>query len=185
MVAAGVPADTPVSQVMTAPATTIADDVTGADALLDMLDRGVRHLPVVNGSGRVVGVISDTDLMAVETRTPFLLRRAISAATTVEELAAAVAPLSDTIVGLHDAKVAAASSADIVVKTGRPELTSNDQWLLVPGASWIGRERRRPPRSSESQVLTTPSGSPPAGPARFIDAATADAMFCASTALWY
>ena len=93
VVAAGVPADTPVSQVMTAPATTIADDVTGADALLDMLDRGVRHLPVVDASGRVIGVISDTDLMAVETRTPFLLRRAITAATTVDELAAAVAPL--------------------------------------------------------------------------------------------
>ena len=93
VVAAGVPADTPVSQVMTAPATTIADDVTGADALLDMLDRGVRHLPVVDASGRVIGVISDTDLMAVETRTPFHLRRAITAATTVDQLAAAVAPL--------------------------------------------------------------------------------------------
>src|SRR6185437_5395220 len=93
VVDAGVPAETPVSQVMTAPATTIADDVTGADALLDMLDRGVRHLPVVDASGRVIGVISDTDLMAVETRTPFLLRRAISAATSIDELAAAVAPL--------------------------------------------------------------------------------------------
>ncbi|HVI17100.1 MAG TPA: CBS domain-containing protein, partial [Gaiellales bacterium] len=114
VVAAGVPADTPVSQVMTAPATTIADEVTGADALLEMLDRGVRHLPVVNASGRVIGVISDTDLMAVETRTPFLLRRAIAAATTIEELAAAVAPLPDTIVGLHDAKVAAASISRVI-----------------------------------------------------------------------
>jgi CBS domain-containing protein len=136
VVAAGVPADTPVSQVMTAPATTIADDVTGADALLDMLDRGVRHLPVVDASGRVIGVISDTDLMAVEARTPFHLRRAITAAITVEELAAAVAPLSDTIIGLHDAKVAAASISRVIA-TVHDTLTRRMIELVVDDHSGV------------------------------------------------
>ena len=107
VVAAGVPPDTPVAQVMTNPASTIRGDVMGADALLEMLDRGVRHLPVVDAGGRVVGVISDTDLMAVETRTPFHLRRGISRAQTPAEVASAAAALPATVVALHDAKVAA------------------------------------------------------------------------------
>jgi CBS domain-containing protein len=114
VVAAGVPPDTPLSQVMSAPAQTIGAAVTGAEALLDMLDRGIRHLPVLDSAGGVVGVISDTDLMAVETRTPFHLRRAIAAATTVDELAAAVSSLPETVVGLHDAKVAAVSISRVI-----------------------------------------------------------------------
>ncbi len=107
VVAAGVPPDTPVARVMTEPASTIAGDVMGADALLEMLDRGVRHLPVVDATRRVIGVISDTDLMAVETRTPFHLRRAIARAGTPAQVSSAAAALPSTIVALHDAKVAA------------------------------------------------------------------------------
>jgi CBS domain-containing protein len=107
VVAAGISPDTPVSAVMTDPAATIPADAIGADALLEMLSRGVRHLPVLDPTRRVIGVISDTDLMAVETRTPFHLRRAIARAGTVDEVVSAVAVLPDTIVALHDAKVAA------------------------------------------------------------------------------
>ena len=114
VVAAGVPADTPVSEVMTAPAETISAAVTGAEALLEMLDRGIRHLPVVDSVGSVVGVISDTDLMAVETRTPFHLRRAIASAASVEQLATAVGALPETVIGLHDAKVAAVSISRVI-----------------------------------------------------------------------
>jgi len=172
VVAAGVPADTPVSQVMTAPATTIADDVTGADALLDMLDRGVRHLPVVDASGRVIGVISDTDLMAVETRTPFLLRRAITAATTVDELAAAVEPLSDTIIGLHDAKVAAASISRVIA-TVHEALTRRMIELVIDGHpevapfTWlslgsVARREAFPSSDQDSAIAWQGEGDDPA-----------------------
>src|SRR5207248_6166581 len=57
---------------------------------------------------------SDTDLMAVETRTPFHLRRAIALAATVDEVVQAVAPLPETIVTLHDAQVSAASLGQII-----------------------------------------------------------------------
>ena len=170
--AAGVPADTPVSQVMTAPAATIASDMTGADALLDMLDRGVRHLPVVDVSGRVIGVISDTDLMAVETRTPFHLRRAITAATTVEKLAAAVAPLSDTIVGLYDAKVAA-TSISRVIATVHDALTRRmielvvDQHPDVAPFTWlslgsVARREAFPSSDQDSAIAWQGEGDDPA-----------------------
>jgi CBS domain-containing protein len=172
VVAAGVPADTPVSRVMTAPAITIADDVTGADALLDMLDRGVRHLPVVDASGGVIGVISDTDLMAVETRTPFHLRRAITAATTVDQLAAAVAPLSDTIVGLYDAKVAA-TSISRVIATVHDALTRRmielvvDQHTDVAPFTWlslgsVARREAFPSSDQDSAIAWQGEGDDPA-----------------------
>jgi CBS domain-containing protein len=106
VVAAGAAPDTPISEVMSAPARTVTADRSGVDVLLEMLDRGVRHFPVVDAHRRLVGVISDTDLMAVETRTPFHLRRAIARATDVDELAATASRLPDTVIALHDAQVA-------------------------------------------------------------------------------
>jgi CBS domain-containing protein len=114
VVAAGIPQETPVGEVMSAPAATISSDTTGADALLAMLDLGIRHLPVVDAGRSVIGVVSDTDLMAVETRTPFHLRRAIDRATNLNEVAAAVAPLRNTVVTLHDAQVSAPGIARVI-----------------------------------------------------------------------
>ena len=70
VVAEGMSADDPVAAAMTAPAVTVSADRTGALALLDMLDRGIRHLPVVSATGRVLGVVEDADLAAAEARTP-------------------------------------------------------------------------------------------------------------------
>jgi CBS domain-containing protein len=52
-----------VSEWMTSEPTTVAADTQVDDALRTMLDRGFRHLPVVEGD-RVVGVVSMRDLSA-------------------------------------------------------------------------------------------------------------------------
>jgi CBS domain-containing protein len=105
VVAAGVPPDTPVSSIMTMPAHTVSAETTGTAVLLEMLERGLRHLPVLDARRNVVGVVADTDLVAIERRTPFFLRRQIRNASSREELAAAAAGLGDTVIGLHDARV--------------------------------------------------------------------------------
>ena len=97
-------ADDPVAAAMTTPAVTVSADRTGALALLDMLDRGIRHLPVVSATGRVVGVVEDADLAAAEARTPFHLRAAIARAPTVDALIEAMRELRPTIVALHRAR---------------------------------------------------------------------------------
>ena len=107
VVAGGVDADAPVSAVMTAPAYTVAADRTGSEVLLDMLDRGIRHFPVVSATGEVLGVVEDSDLVAVATRSSFSLRTAIARAGTVAELAEAAARLPATLVALHDGRAAA------------------------------------------------------------------------------
>lgn len=53
----------PVSDWMTGAPMTVAPDTPTADALRTMLDRGFRHLPVVDGDS-VVGVVSMRDLSA-------------------------------------------------------------------------------------------------------------------------
>ena len=106
VVAAGIPSETAVSEIMTVPARTVSADSSAVDALMEMLDRGISHLPVLDAHRHVVGVIADTDLLAVETRTPFHLRRAIGRADDRSELAAAAAAMPGVVVGLHDARVA-------------------------------------------------------------------------------
>jgi CBS domain-containing protein len=80
LVGGGLPIDSPVSAVMTAPAFTVSSDRSGNEVLVDMLDRGIRHFPVVSPTGRVVGIVEDHDLLAVERISSFYLRRAISRA---------------------------------------------------------------------------------------------------------
>jgi CBS domain-containing protein len=104
VVAGGLSLDAPVSEAMTAPAYTVAADRLGSEVWLDMLDRGVRHFPVVSATGQVLGVVEDADLVAAETRTSFHLRAAIARASTTGELAAAARDLRPTIVALHRAR---------------------------------------------------------------------------------
>ena len=78
-----------------------------------MLDRCIRHFPVVSADGRVIGVVEDSDLVAVATRSSFHLRTAIARAATVGEVAAAAAGLRPAIVALHDARVAASDVSAI------------------------------------------------------------------------
>jgi CBS domain-containing protein len=56
----------PVSEWMTPDPLTVAADTPAGDALRTMLDRGFRHLPVVEGDS-VVGVVSMRDLSAATT----------------------------------------------------------------------------------------------------------------------
>jgi CBS domain-containing protein len=113
VVAAGVSSDAPVSAVMTTPAYAVTGDRLGGEVLLDMLERGVHHIPVMSATGEVLGVVDDADLVAAEARKPFLLRRAIDQAATVEDPSAASAGLGSMIVALHDARVAAEHIAAI------------------------------------------------------------------------
>jgi CBS domain-containing protein len=113
VVAVGASPDAPLAAIMTAPAYTVRGDVLGGDVLLDMLERGIHHIPVLSAAGEVLGVVDDDDLIAAEARKPFLLRRAIGLANRTTDLASAAAGLSPMIMALHDARVAAEQIAAI------------------------------------------------------------------------
>ncbi|MGH9019961.1 MAG: putative nucleotidyltransferase substrate binding domain-containing protein, partial [Acidimicrobiales bacterium] len=106
LVAQGLDPETPISEVMTAPALTVTGDRPGAEVLLDMLDHGFRHFPVLAANGRVLGVVEDHDLVAAQGRSSFLLRRAVARATSAEELARAGASLRAGVIEMHHGGVA-------------------------------------------------------------------------------
>jgi CBS domain-containing protein len=107
VLAAGLAGDTPVSAAMSAPAYTCPPDRIGADVLLEMLDRGIRHFPVVSPRGEILGIVEDVDVVAAQTRSPFFLRQRIGRAQTVEELVNAASELRPSVVALRDARLAA------------------------------------------------------------------------------
>jgi CBS domain-containing protein len=86
VVAAGVSIDAPITQVMSAPARRVTADLTAETVLMDMLECGLRHMPVVTSRGEVVGVVEDADLLAASARQSFILRRSIGLAGDAAEL---------------------------------------------------------------------------------------------------
>ena len=105
VVADGTPGEAPVSEVMTSPVYSAAPDSPGTEVMLEMLDRAIQHVPVISAAGEPLGVLTDVDLLAVETRTPFWLRRSIDHADDARELRAAVKQLHPTVIALQEAEV--------------------------------------------------------------------------------
>jgi CBS domain-containing protein len=67
------PQKTPVSAVMTPNPRCIGPDTKVADAVLIMIERGFRHLPVVTEGGTILGVFSVRDALPREIGTAFSL----------------------------------------------------------------------------------------------------------------
>ena len=105
LVAEDLPGTTPVGRLMAAPAKTFAPESLAVDAMIDMLDAGIHHLPIVDSAGTPLGVLTATDLMYLESRTPFALRRSIAHASSVDELVEAAGHLPQMIVSLIRAGV--------------------------------------------------------------------------------
>jgi CBS domain-containing protein len=109
VLAAGVSVDAPVSEVMSAPVYTCRPDQPAGEALLEMFERGIHHLPVVTERGTVLGVIDATDLLVARTRTSFYMRQRIAVARSVSELVVLAAELRPMVIALHEARVSAAN----------------------------------------------------------------------------
>jgi CBS domain-containing protein len=114
LVARGLSLETPVRELMAAPAMTFAPDRLAVDAMIDMLDAGIHHLPIVDARGTPLGVVTATDLMYLESRTPFALRRSIAHAADVDALVAAASHLPQMMVSLLRAGVAALDVSRVI-----------------------------------------------------------------------
>ncbi len=94
---------TPVREVMTAPARTVPWDTMAGEVLSSMLAEGFHHFPVVDGSGARIGVVTDTDLMGLERRSPFVLKSSIERSPDVESAVEAGRLLPSVVCELVDA----------------------------------------------------------------------------------
>lgn len=83
-----VPLATPIASVMVSPVHTLSADHSAEDAALLMLRYGLRHVPITNAQGAVIGLISERDLFALQSLSLQRLGAAIAAAADVTALAA-------------------------------------------------------------------------------------------------
>lgn len=89
----------PVSEVMTREPATLPGSALVADLLRLMLDRGIGHVPLVE-EGRLVGMVTSTDLTRVQAMSTDLLTHDIAAARSVEDMVRVTAGLPALLVRL-------------------------------------------------------------------------------------
>jgi CBS domain-containing protein len=182
IVAAGVPLSAPVAGVMTSPAFSVTPGKLGGEVLFELLERGIRHAPVVNERGQLVGVIEDLDLFAVQPRSWFGARRAIARAQSVESLAMVAGRLPEIVSDLHAAnlraiEVARVLSALVDALTVRAiDLASASMQLPDDGLVWVAvgsQARREFTPASRARGAIVSSVAPPGGWIEAVSAALA------------
>jgi CBS domain-containing protein len=163
--------DTPVAAVMSSPVVTAPPEGRASDAMLTMLDRGIRHLPIVGARGEILGVLRDVDLLAAQARTPFVLRRAIARAADLDELKRAVAGLNSITIALYDARMSPAqiSGAISVIADALTrrllELAAASSGTVGYPLAWLAlgsQGRREAMPSSDLDSAVTWAGETPA-----------------------
>ena len=87
--AEGLPHDTPVRAVMTANPVTLPPSALVSDVLHAMVERRITHMPVVEG-GKLVGMLTQTDLTRFQATSSAALIQDIAEADTLADLAATV-----------------------------------------------------------------------------------------------
>jgi CBS domain-containing protein len=95
--------DAPISTIASIPAIAMSIDRTVSTAYLFMVEHGIHHLVVVDAVGTAVGIVRVVDMAAAEVRNPLVIRSAVAAATTMDELVDACRLLTPTTVELWDA----------------------------------------------------------------------------------
>ena len=109
VVLSGVSREAPVSSIMTTPVHTIAAEVLAPEASIAMMASGVNHLPVLDAEGAVIGILSASNLMTLDARSPFALRRSLQTAASQDDMARAAADVPHLFVDLLDAHLDAAA----------------------------------------------------------------------------
>ncbi len=94
--------DRPVIELATQPVQLARPDLLAGEAILRMLEFDIHHLPVADGD-RLLGVITDTDLMDLDRTSPFAIRSAIRRAGTRTEVVFAARGYPAVVTGLVDA----------------------------------------------------------------------------------
>lgn len=109
------PASTPASAVMSSPLIALRPDAFALEAVLEMTRRHIRHIPVVD-NGRVLGVISNRDFLALQTNHPVTLVHEIAEAPSVADLGELAQRVTTLVRGLVLAGVSAYDIGQLVAE---------------------------------------------------------------------
>ncbi len=86
VIARGFDITKPVSDIMSSPLHTIPANAMVSEALLEMMDTNLKHLAVTDAHGKVVGVVTNSDILSAQEQSPFFIIREITAASTIDEI---------------------------------------------------------------------------------------------------
>lgn len=103
--------------IATTPAATIAEDALAAEALFQMVQGGFHHLPVVSSTGKVIGVVTETDVIGFGADSPFSIRSAIERAPDESAAVLAARRLPGSVAALVEGGVDAVHIGHVVGAT--------------------------------------------------------------------
>ena len=103
VVAEGRSPNDPIGAVASFPIHAVDAEAPVSDVLVEMVDGGLGHVPVLDAVGDVAGILAETDLLALNRVDPTGVRTRLAEANAPREVAAATQAISDVAVTLHDA----------------------------------------------------------------------------------
>jgi CBS domain-containing protein len=117
VLAAGRGAESPIRDVMTSPAVTLRADAPVFEALLEMVSRGIHHLPLVDGR-EAVGMVSTTDLVRLQSSNPVYLAADIARQDAVDAVVELAGRIPSVLADLVDRDVTADDVTRVVTALG-------------------------------------------------------------------
>jgi CBS domain-containing protein len=84
VIAEGYDFNRPVSEIMSSPISLIDKEALIFEAIMQMSQKGIKHLAVTDSYEKVIGVVTNRDLLNAQGQSPFFLIRGISETTTLD-----------------------------------------------------------------------------------------------------
>lgn len=103
VIAAGIDTASPVADIMSTPLAAIPTGATVFEALMVMMQKGFKHLAVTDNNEKVVGVITNQDLLQLQGQSPIILIQEINEAQSIDAIIDKHARLPRMIQGLINA----------------------------------------------------------------------------------
>lgn len=88
VIAQGLETSIPISTIMSSPLSMIPEQLSVFEAMLEMMQKKLKHLAVQDSNGKVVGSLTSRDLLAAQGQSPLFIVREIGSAISREELKA-------------------------------------------------------------------------------------------------
>ena len=139
----GVPVDAPVTTIMSTPVKSVRADTLAADAAVEMMDSGVKHLAIVDAQGRPVGLLSADSFMTLDAFSPLALRRSLASARDLDEVVEVADRLPGVFLGLIGARLEASVITRVLttmhdaIVTRLLELAIEDHGAPPTGFAWL------------------------------------------------
>ncbi len=112
VIAQGLETGIPISTIMSSPLSMIAEQLSVFEAMLEMMQKKLKHLAVQDSTGKVIGTITSRDLLAAQGQSPLFIVREIASAVSREELKAQQA----RIPGLVQSLIGSGAKAENVTR---------------------------------------------------------------------